>query len=247
MSKKADVLKDNKTSSKETGRSEIRTDCTGHSEEEKERLPRLLEALGALYPDAATALRYETPFQLMIATILAAQCTDKRVNQVTEKLFKKYKGPRDFAQANLEELQEDIKECGLFRNKSKSIIEASKEIVGKYDGQVPPDFKKLTKLPGVGRKTANVILANAFGIPAFAVDTHVFRLARRLGFSDKKDILGVERDLMEKVPRELWVKAHHWLIYHGKRVCRAINPRCGECALNNLCLYFKSFKKVRRS
>lgn len=234
MRKNADVVKNNKTSGKKSGKSEIRTGGAGHIKE-KERLPRLLEALEALYPDAATALHYETPFQLMVSTILAAQCTDKRVNQVTERLFKKYKGPRDFARADLEELQEDIRECGLFRNKSKNIIEASKEIVEKYDGQVPPDFEKLTKLPGVGRKTANVILANAFGIPAFAVDTHVFRLARRLGFSDEKDVLGVEKDLMEKVPRELWIKAHHWLIYHGRRVCRAINPRCGECALNSLC------------
>jgi len=248
LRKKSDILKNSKTSGKETGRSEIRTDCTGHPEE-KERLPQLLEALEALYPDAATALRYENPFQLMIATILAAQCTDKRVNQVTEKLFKKYKGPQDFARADLEELQEDIRECGLFRNKSKNIIEASKEIVGKYDGQVPPDFEKLTKLPGVGRKTANVILANAFGIPAFAVDTHVFRLARRLGFSDKKDVLGVEKDLMEKVPRELWIKAHHWLIYHGRRVCRAINPRCGECALKDLCpaAYTETNKEGKKS
>lgn len=216
---------------------------------EKERLSRILSILEELYPDATTALNYKTPFQLLIATILAAQCTDKRVNQVTAKLFKKYQGPEDFARANLEELQEDIKECGLFRNKSKNIIAASKELVERYDGKVPQDFEKLIELPGIGRKTANVILANAFQIPAFAVDTHVFRLARRLGFSDKKDVLGVEKDLMQKVPRQLWIKAHHWLIYHGRKVCRAVSPKCDECRLKTLCPGAhaeKSRKKVEK-
>lgn len=202
---------------------------------DEKRISKVLSVLENTYPEATTVLHFENPFQLLIATILAAQCTDKRVNQVTERLFKKYKSPEDFARADLYELQEDIKECGLFRNKSKNIIEASRELVEKYGGEVPADFEKLIKLPGVGRKTANVILANAFGIPAFAVDTHVFRLAHRLGFSDKKDVLGVEKDLMENVPRELWIKAHHWLIYHGRKVCRAINPKCKECPLKDFC------------
>lgn len=199
------------------------------------RISKILSVLENTYPDATTALHFKNPFQLLVATILAAQCTDRRVNQVTERLFKKYKSPGDFARADLKELQEDIKECGLFRNKSKNIIAASRELLELYDGQVPADFEKLVKLPGVGRKTANVILANAFGIPAFAVDTHVYRLAHRLGLSDKKDVLGVEKDLMKKVPRELWIKAHHWLIYHGRRVCRAINPKCAACPLKDLC------------
>ncbi|MDI3481729.1 MAG: endonuclease [Tepidanaerobacteraceae bacterium] len=230
MGKNADVLKDGMTCYKKIDKTK---DGTGKLE--KQRLLRLIEALGGLYPNASTALRYENPFQLLVATILSAQCTDKRVNTVTERLFKKYKTPEDFACADMLELQEDIKECGLFRSKSKSIIEASRKIVEKYGGKVPADFDKLVKLPGVGRKTANVILANAFGIPAFAVDTHVFRLARRMGFSDKKDVLGVEKDLMEKIPKQLWIKAHHWLIYHGREVCRAKKPACGKCPLNELC------------
>ena len=202
---------------------------------EQERISRVLDKLNQLYPEAATALNYNNPFQLLVATILAAQCTDKRVNKVTEGLFKKYKGPEDFAAADQRELEEDIKECGLFRNKSKNIIAASKQLVEKYGGQVPADFDELVKLPGVGRKTANVILANAFGIPAFAVNTHVYRLAHRLGFSQAKDVYGVERDLNEKIPKSLWIKAHHWLIYHGRNVCKAQKPLCDICNLKEDC------------
>jgi len=202
---------------------------------EQERISRVLDKLNQLYPEAATALNYNNPFQLLVATILAAQCTDKRVNKVTEGLFKKYKGPEDFAAADQRELEEDIKECGLFRNKSKNIIAASKQLVEKYGGQVPADFDELVKPPGVGRKTANVILANAFGIPAFAVDTHVYRLAHRLGFSQAKDVYGVERDLNEKIPKSLWIKAHHWLIYHGRNVCKAQKPLCDICNLKEDC------------
>lgn len=206
--------------------------------DEKLRIDKILLILNELYPEAKAELIYENPFQLLIATILSAQCTDKRVNKVTERLFKKYKGPEDFAKVEQKELENDIKECGLFRNKSKNIIGACRDIVEKHDGKLPDEFEKLVELPGVGRKTANVILANAFGKPAFAVDTHVFRLARRLGLSDKKDVLGVEKDLMKKVPKELWIKAHHWLIHHGRRVCKARSPKCSECSLKGLCLYF---------
>ncbi|ADL08259.1 endonuclease III [Thermosediminibacter oceani] len=208
------------------------------SEEEKERIRKILALLEESYPNATTALRYENPFQLLVATILSAQCTDRRVNQVTARLFKKYKGPEDFARAERHELEEDIKECGLFRSKSKNIIETSRIIVEKYGGRVPDEFEELIKLPGVGRKTANVILANAFGKPAFAVDTHVFRVARRLGFSDGKDPLGVEKDLTAKVPREYWIKAHHWLINHGRRVCTARKPKCENCVLKDSCRYY---------
>jgi endonuclease-3 len=202
---------------------------------ERDRISKILSILHQTYPDAATALHYENPFQLMVATILAAQCTDQRVNKVTARLFKKYRNVEDFARADIKELEEDIKECGLFRNKSRNIIQASRALLEKYGGEVPEEFEELVKLPGVGRKTANVILANAFGKPAFAVDTHVFRLSRRLGFSDRNDVLGVEKDLMEKIPRDLWIKAHHWLIYHGRKVCRARRPKCGECPLKELC------------
>jgi endonuclease-3 len=202
---------------------------------ERDRISKILSILHQTYPDAATALHYENPFQLMVATILAAQCTDQRVNKVTARLFKKYRNVEDFARADIKELEEDIKECGLFRNKSRNIIQASRALLEKYGGEVPQEFEELVKLPGVGRKTANVIIANAFGKPAFAVDTHVFRLSRRLGFSDRNDVLGVEKDLMEKIPRDLWIKAHHWLIYHGRKVCRARRPKCGECPLKELC------------
>ncbi|MFY9218764.1 MAG: endonuclease III [Tepidanaerobacteraceae bacterium] len=202
---------------------------------EQARITRILNKLSQLYPEAGTALKYNNPFQLLIATILAAQCTDKRVNKVTERLFEKYKGPEDFAVADRRELEEDIRECGLFRNKSKNIIATSRILLEKHGGEVPSSFDELTKLPGVGRKTANVILANAFAIPAFAVDTHVYRLARRLGFSPKKDVYGVEKDLNEKIPESLWIKAHHWLIYHGRNVCRARNPLCDICTLKEDC------------
>jgi endonuclease-3 len=205
---------------------------------EQERISRILLKLGQLYPKAATALNYINPFQLLIATILAAQCTDKRVNKVTEKLFKKYKGPEDFAIADRRELEQDIRECGLFRNKSKNIIATSKLLLEKHGGQVPSNFDELINLPGVGRKTANVILANAFGIPAFAVDTHVYRLAHRLGFSQNKDVIAVEKDLNKKIPKSLWTKAHHWLIHHGRSVCRAQKPLCNICSLNEDCPEF---------
>lgn len=211
-------------------------------EREKERISAILLKLDQLYPDAATALNYKSPFQLLIATILAAQCTDKRVNKVTKRLFEKYKGPEDFAAADKEELEQDIKECGLFRNKSKSIIGTSKLLLEKYGGQIPSTLNELVKLPGVGRKTGNVILANAYGKPAFAVDTHVFRLAHRLGLSDKKDTFGVEKDLTRKIPKSLWIKAHHWLIHHGRSICRARNPLCDICLLREWCPEFQKIK-----
>ncbi|MFO7152364.1 MAG: endonuclease III [Bacillota bacterium] len=204
-------------------------------ESEKDRITEILNRLEEHYPNATTALRYETPFQLLVATILSAQCTDRRVNQVTERLFKKYKGPEDFARLSPEELAVEIKECGLFKNKSKNIVESSRIILEKYGGEVPHEFEELIKLPGVGRKTANVVLANAFGKPAFAVDTHVFRVSRRLGLSDGNDPLKVEKDLTERIPKMYWIRAHHWLIYHGRRVCTARKPKCESCFLKDLC------------
>lgn len=205
---------------------------------EKERISKILVNLKEMYPNVTTALHYKNPFELLVATILAAQCTDKRVNKITEGLFKKYKGPQDFAKANQRELEQDIKECGLFRNKSKNIIGTAKKILNEHNCQVPATLEELIELPGVGRKTANVILANAYSIPAFAVDTHVYRLAHRLGLSDKKDVLGVEKDLMKKVPKDLWIKTHHRLIYHGRNVCKARNPMCDTCKLNKWCFEF---------
>ncbi|AEE91637.1 endonuclease III [Tepidanaerobacter acetatoxydans] len=217
----------------------MKKDKITSEEKERERITAIISKLSKLYPEATTALNHSSPFELLIATILSAQCTDKRVNKVTERLFKKYKGPKDFAEANKSELEQDIKECGIFKNKSKNIIETSKILFEKYNGQVPSNFDELIELPGVGRKTANVVLANAFGKPAFAVDTHVYRLAHRLGFSDKKNLIEVERDLREKIPENLWIKAHHWLIYHGRNICRARKPLCDECLLSDLCLKFQ--------
>lgn len=202
---------------------------------EEDRIIKILSILNKTYPDAKTGLDYRNAFELLIATILSAQCTDVRVNKVTKKLFEKYKVPGDFARADIKELQQDIKECGLYRNKSKNIKKTSQMLIKEHDGKVPADFDELTKLPGVGRKTANVVLANAFLIPTFAVDTHVFRLARRLGFSDKKDVIGVEKDLTNKIPKKLWIKSHHLLIHHGRNICKARNPLCDRCPVETLC------------
>jgi endonuclease-3 len=199
------------------------------------RIKEILKIFEKLYPDVKTALKYDTPFQLLVATMLAAQSTDKQVNKVTSRLFKKYSGPEDFARLNPEDLEKEIRGCGLYRNKSKNIIEASRVIIDKYKGEVPRNLNDLMSLPGVGRKTANVVLSNAFNMPAFAVDTHVFRVSNRIGLAHGKNVLETEYQLMENIPEELWGKTHHWLIYHGRQVCRARNPKCQKCALIHLC------------
>jgi len=192
------------------------------------------------YPDPATALNYKTPFQLLIATIMSAQTTDKQVNKVTEQLFQKYEKPNDFAKLNVKELQKEIQSIGLYKNKSKYIIESSKKIVEEFEGKVPKTRKDLIKLPGVGRKTANVVLANAFDMKTIAVDTHVFRVANRLGLvdTDKRD--QVEQDLMEVVPEDYWTKFHHWLIFHGRETCKARSPLCDKCKISRCCDYYQN-------
>jgi endonuclease-3 len=199
------------------------------------RIKEILKIFEKLYPDAKTALKYDTPFQLLVATMLAAQSTDKQVNKITSRLFKKYSGPEDFARLNPEDLEKEIRECGLYRNKSKNIIEASRVIIDKYKGELPHNLNDLMSLQGVGRKTANVVLSNAFNMPAFAVDTHVFRVSNRIGLAHGKNVLETEYQLMENIPEELWGKTHHWLIYHGRQVCRARNPKCQKCVLIHLC------------
>lgn len=194
------------------------------------------------YPEARSGLYFENPFQLLIATILSAQCTDIRVNKVTSRLFKKYKTPRDFAFANLEELESEIRECGLYKSKSKNIIETSKKIIEDFGGEVPQNRDDLMKLPGVGRKTANVVLSNAFGIDAIGVDTHVFRVANRLGLASSKDVYGTEKDLMELLPKDMWSKAHHLLIHHGRNICKARKPQCNACPVNCYCKYYNDLK-----
>ncbi|MFZ5642132.1 MAG: endonuclease III [Bacillota bacterium] len=196
---------------------------------------KILEKLSELYPDASTELEYSDNFELLIAVMLSAQCTDKQVNKITSGLFKKYKSPEDIAKLSWEDLAEEIKGCGLYRNKSKNIVNTSRILVDKYNSVVPENREDLESLPGVGRKTANVVMSVAFGCPVMPVDTHVFRVSRRLGLSAGKNPVEVENDLQMSIPTELMGAMHHCLILHGRRLCRARNPHCGECGLSELC------------
>jgi endonuclease-3 len=200
------------------------------------RARKILDHLERAYPDARIALDFTTPLQLLIATILSAQCTDERVNRVTKDLFKKYKGPKDFANANVLELQNDIKSTGFFRMKTKSIMGCSKALLEKHGGAVPNNIEELIELPGVGRKTANVVLGQAFGIVSgVVVDTHVHRLAQRMGLTDEDTAEKIEEDLMKVFPRRDWVDVGSIFILHGRRTCIARKPKCLECSLNELC------------
>ena len=190
-----------------------------------------LRLLAEAYPDAKPALEYRSPFELLVSTMLAAQCTDRQVNKCTRVLYAKYNTPEQFAALTEEELKPYIHSCGFFNTKGKNIIAMSKILTAQYGGQVPADRDVLTTLPGVGRKTANVVVSNAFGIPAIAVDTHVFRVTNRIGLADAKNVEKTEEQLMEHIPREDWSAAHHWLIYHGRQVCDAKKPRCADCCV----------------
>jgi endonuclease-3 len=200
------------------------------------RVRAILAGLDDAYPAASCALQHENAFQLLISTILSAQCTDQRVNQVTPALFKQYPAPRDFALADSSEIEAAIRSTGFFRNKTKSIIGASRKIVDQYGGQVPRTMEEMLSLPGVARKTANVVLGTAFGIPSgVVVDTHVQRLSRRLDLSRNTDPKKIEQDLMAVLPRERWILFSHQLIWHGRRVCQARRPKCIECNLEKIC------------
>lgn len=205
----------------------------------KSQILQILERLEIEYPNAKTELEFNTPFQLLIATMLSAQSTDVQVNKVTRGLFVKYPEPADFAAVKLSVLENDIKSIGLFRNKSKNILETSKIIVDRYDSKVPNTMEDLIQLPGVGRKTANVVLSNAFNIPAIAVDTHVFRVSNRLGIVNAKNPEATEVELQKNIPMDKWSLAHHWLILHGRRVCHARKPDCASCVVEDLCEYRK--------
>lgn len=194
-----------------------------------------LRRLAAAYPDAKPALEYRTPFELLVSTMLAAQCTDRQVNKCTRVLYEKYNTPAQFAALTEEQLEPHIKSCGFFRAKGKNILATSRLLVERYGGQVPPDRDALTQLPGVGRKTANVVVSNAFGIPAIAVDTHVFRVSNRIGLADAKTVEKTEEQLMARIPQKDWSAAHHWLIYHGRQVCGAKKPRCEGCCVACVC------------
>ncbi len=196
---------------------------------------KVLEVLGALYPHPVTALDHDTPWQLLVATILSAQCTDRRVNMITPRIFSRYPLPEDLRTVPLEQLEELIKDCGLFHSKARNLLRTAELICTNYGGEVPADREALMSLPGVGRKTANVVLSSCFGFDAIAVDTHVFRLAHRLGWSRAKDVRLTEEDLMEILPQAYWTKTHHWLIFHGRSVCTARNPQCGQCPLLPWC------------
>ncbi len=201
-----------------------------------ERVRAILDRLDEAYPAATCALEHKNPFQLLVSTILSAQCTDERVNQVTPTLFTKYPSPEAFAYANPRELQQHIRPTGFFRNKTKSIIGASKKIVEEFGGQVPRTMEQILTLPGVARKTANVVLGTAYGIPSgIVVDTHVHRLSGRLDLSRNHDPKKIEQDLLAIIPEEKWILFSHQLIWHGRRVCQARKPRCMQCNLERLC------------
>ncbi len=201
----------------------------------KQRTRKILKALAKLYPDAVCALKHESPVELLVATILSAQCTDVRVNMVTPALFARFPDAEAFAKADTAELEQMIKSTGFFRNKAKNIIECCRAIVREHGGQVPASLDELVKLPGIGRKTANVVLGDAFGIPGITVDTHVGRLSRRLGLTVHDDPEKVERDLMALVPKTEWTPFSHRMIFHGRQVCLARKPKCDECTMKSFC------------
>lgn len=205
-------------------------------EDIKARTHEVIKRLKKAYPDAHCALVHTSPFELLIATILSAQCTDERVNTVTAVLFRKYRGPQDFVNASAEELQKDIYSTGFFRNKSRNIQAASKRLIVEYSGEMPRTMDEMLTLGGVARKTANVVLGNAFGIASgVVVDTHVGRLSQRLGLTTNATAEKIEDDLIELVPRKHWIMFPHWLIFHGRQICKARKPRCGECVLADIC------------
>jgi endonuclease-3 len=203
-----------------------------------ERANKIFNLLRKEYPAVEPALEYNSAFQLLISTILSAQCTDERVNIVTKTLFKKYRKPEDFLNVPDSELEKDIFSTGFYRQKTKSIKGCCRMLIEKYNGKVPEDFHKLTELPGVGRKTASVVAGNAFGIPAIAVDTHVIRLSNLLGFIESDNPEKIEERLKKILPQKDWINSSHWLATHGRKVCVARRPKCSACVLDKLCPSF---------
>lgn len=194
------------------------------------------------YPDAKAELDFTNPFELLIATILSQQCTDVRVNKTTEILFEKLKTPKDYLAFGEENLKEIIRPCGFYNTKAMSILNTCSILVNEYDSKVPETMKELIKMPGVGRKTANVVMSNCFGVDAIAVDTHVFRVSNRIGIVKSKDVYEVEKALMKKIDKNMWTKAHHILIFHGRRTCKAQKPKCEICSIRDYCNYYKGVK-----
>ena len=200
---------------------------------------RILEVLEETYPEARCALDFRTPCELLVATVLSAQCTDERVNIITPRLFPRYGTPEAMLALTEQELGELIRDCGLFRAKARSILGASQALLARHGGEVPARMEDLLTLPGVGRKTASVVLSNAFSVPAIAVDTHVFRVARRLGLAEGTTPEKVEAELRRRIPRRLWSQTHHWLIFHGRRICHARRPECPVCPLRPYCRAYR--------
>lgn len=200
----------------------------------------VIKLLEIMYPNAHCELDYTTPFELLIATILSAQCTDKRVNQVTKVLFENYNTPEAIISMGEEKLQEAIKSCGFYNNKSKNILGACQKILNEFEGEVPNTIEDLMKLPGVGKKTANVVGSNAYGIPAIAVDTHVFRVSKRIGIAQGENPDQVEESLMKNLPKKYWILGHHLLIFHGRYQCTARSPKCESCGISKYCTYYKN-------
>lgn len=207
------------------------------SKKERQRLNDVLEILACTYKDTKSALKYNSVYQLLVAVILSAQTNDNQVNKITDVLFIDHGTPETMVELSLGEMEEYIKTCGLYKNKAKNVLATSRLLLEQYGGQVPEDREELMKLPGVGRKTANVVLSVGFGRPAMAVDTHVFRVSHRLGLSDGKDPLDTEQDICRVIPEKDWADAHHWLIWHGRKICSAQKPKCDICPLAALCTY----------
>ncbi|KOA20757.1 endonuclease III [Clostridium homopropionicum DSM 5847] len=212
----------------------------------KELKKRVIEILENTYKGAKCGLDFNSPYELLVSTILSAQCTDERVNEVTKELYKKYNTPEAMVTLTEQKLGEIIKSCGLYKNKSRNILAASKSILNEHNGKVPENMEELIKLPGVGRKTANVVLSNAFGVPAIAVDTHVFRVANRIGIGTGKNVDQVEKELMKNIPMEKWSDAHHYIIWHGRKICKARNPQCSVCPLSECCEYYSKNKPSQK-
>lgn len=207
---------------------------------------QILAELERLYPDAKPALHFANPYQLLVAVILSAQCTDVKVNAVTPALFEAYPDAHALAKADPLDVEGYIRTCGLYHNKAKNLVATAQTLVDLYGGEVPADHDKLTQLPGVGRKTANVVMSCAFGADAIAVDTHVFRVSNRLGLADAADVLKTEQQLMQNIPKNKWSLAHHWIIFHGRRVCAARKPDCERCTLSAWCEYANGNPKGKK-
>lgn len=204
----------------------------------KKEVVEILDKLIQMHPDAHCELVHSSPFELLVATILSAQCTDVRVNIVTEEMFKKYNRPEDFKDLSISAIENMIKTCGLYKSKAQKIKDTSTIIVDQYGGQVPDSLEELVKLPGVGRKTAGVVLSNAFGVPAIAVDTHVFRVSNRIGLVKESNVEATEFALMKAIPKYRWTHSHHLLIFQGRRICKARKPECDLCGISHMCNYY---------